>query len=216
MFRPIVIVLAGIFAGLAGCKSQDPDKCWNTSIIRLQVASAVYDVPAEMKPVPDPSDGDGVLTPDYPVDQTGKARLMWCQARSHVPLRVRSFSIEPVHGKGLKIRLSEPDAGRSLPDATRALDWKLVLTERRNNMSTYLVADGAGRTARVWCQLIRPVNKAEPTALCRTEASLAGAAKMSLAFNGNGLLPSQYLEVIQSSALEAHGMRHRPARSAVR
>jgi hypothetical protein len=220
----VLIAAISMFLGSCSLFTDSPDECWSTELLRLKVGSAVYDIPAELRPTPEPSHMPGLLTPSFePGIDTGKARLMWCQDREHVPLEVNSFtlkqaetspSLQAVLQIGVDAFASPRRGGRhNLPDARRVREWVITQTTDGRDTTHYELTGPGDTRATLSCQHIQVVNTDRVTALCRTDVAVGDFAEMFVAFTGDGMTPAQYLEVLQAAALLIEDLHVRANRS---
>jgi hypothetical protein len=208
----VLIAAISIFLGSCSFLTDSPDECWSTERLRLKVGSAVFEIPAEVRPTPDPSHMQGLLSLNYASGaDNGKARLMWCQDREHVPLQVNSFSLQQADTsaslQAVKVIGVDPFASPSrgghgnLPDARHARQWAIAQSEDGRDFTRFEMTGLDDKKAVISCQHIRVVNNDRVTDLCRTDVAVGDFAEMFVAFTGDGMTPAQHLDVVQAAAL---------------
>lgn len=199
---------------LSSCSllTDSPDECWSTERLRLQAGRAVFEVPAEVRPTPDPSRMQGLLSPNYaPGTDTGKAKLIWCQDHQHVPLKVNSFSLSQAATaaslQAVEVIRIDPFASPSrrghgdLPDARHARQWTIWQSEDGGDFTRYEMTGLDDKKAVISCHHIQVVNSNRVTDLCSTNVAVGDFAEMYVAFTGDGMTPAQYVDVVQAAAL---------------
>nr|NUR36924.1 hypothetical protein [Sphingomonas sp.] len=206
-----IVSFATVLVSACSPPMKSSQQCWSTEVLRVQVRSAVYDLPAAMRPNPSPTRAEGLFYPHYkPGDPSTRSRLLWCQDKAHVPLRVKSFSLDLSAGHDANPieLLNTSELSRSLPDQRTSAGWKIRPAGKIGRDATsFDISDGRSRHAKLWCQQITAIQTSTKTALCRVEVAVGDDVALFIAFNGDGLDPPRYLKVIESAARLIDGLR---------